>query len=336
LTIKDVAKVCGVSVSTVSRVLNNHPNVSAAIREKVLTVMQELHYVPNNSARDLVKSPVDAIGLVVRGVGNPFFTGVIHAIEEACEHAGYTMILDQIRSGEDELRAGAELARSRRLRGLILLGGCYDYTPEMIAPLGIPFVCCSFTNSFGSLRTDTYSSVSIDDQKEAYKIVRLLTEQGHRKIAVILDSVKDHSIGQLRYNGYCHALEDGEIPLDDELVEETTTFEMSGGYMAMTKLLARRDDFTAVFVISDAMAVAAMKALHDHGKRVPEDCSVVAIDGIDMSAYTIPTLTTLVQPQRQMGESAVRILVDMIEGRAENRHLLLDTTTREGGSVCAV
>ena len=333
MTIKDIAERCGVSVSTVSRVLNDHPDVSAANREKVMTVVRELHYVPNNSARDLVKSPSDAIGLVVRGVGNPFFSGVIRAIEEAIGSAGYTMVLHQIRSGEDELRAGAELARSKRLRGLILLGGRFDYTPELIAPLEIPFVCCTYTNSFGTLPSDTYSSVSIDDRKEAYKIVKMLTERGHRKIAVVLDSMHDHSISQLRYKGYCQALEDSGIPLDPELVEETVTFEMADGYAAIENLLARRDDFTAAFVISDAMAVAAMKALHDHGKRVPEDCSVVAIDGINMSAYFIPTLTTLVQPQKEMGENSVRILVDMIEGRAGNRHLLLDTVTRMGGSV---
>ena len=335
MTIKDIAERSGVSVSTVSRVLNNHPDVSAAVRERVLKVVQEFHYVPNNSARDLVRPKSDVIGLVVRGVGNPFFTAVIQAIEEACESAGYTMVLHQIRSGEDELRAGAELARSKRLRGLVLLGGQFDYTPEAVAALEIPFVCCTFTNSFGTLPQGTYSSVSIDDRKAAYKIVKMLTQRGHRKIAVLLNSTEDHSISQLRYKGYCQALEECGIQLDRELVEETITFEMSDSYAGMKNLLARRDDFTAVFAISDAMAVAAMKALHDQGKRVPEDCSVVAIDGIDMSAYTVPTLTTLVQPQKEMGQEAVRILVDMIEGRAGNRHVLLETTTREGGSVCA-
>lgn len=336
MTIKDVAERCGVSVSTVSRVLNNHPDVSEAIREKVMAVVQELHYVPNNSARDLVKPKSDAIGLVVRGVGNPFFTGVIRAIEHTITEAGYTMVLHQIRSGEDELREGAELARSKRLLGLILLGGCFDYTPEQTVSLGVPFVCCSFTNSFGTLRKDQFSSVSINDQKEAYRAVRMLTERGHKKIAVLLDSIRDHSISQLRYMGYCQALEESGIFLDSDLVEETVTYEMADGYAGMERLLKRRDDFTAVFVISDAMAVAAMKALHDHGKRIPEDCSVVAIDGIDMSAYMVPTLTTLVQPQEEMGESAVRILVDIVEGRAGNRHLLLETAPREGGSVCYV
>ena len=333
VTIKDIAERCGVSVSTVSRVLNNHPDVSAANRERVLAVVQELHYVPNNSARDLVKPAADSIGLVVRGVGNPFFTGIIRAMERMITEAGYTMVLHQIQSGEDELRAGAELARSKRLLGLILLGGCFDYTPEQTASLGVPFVCCTYTNSFGTLDRMEYSSVSIDDEQAAYRAVRLLTDHGHRKIGVILESVRDHSISQLRYKGYCQALQDAGIPLDPELVEETVTYEMADGYAGMERLLKRRRDLTAVFAISDAMAVAAMKALHDHGKRVPEDCSVVAIDGIDMSAYFVPTLTTLVQPQQELGENSVRILVDMIEGRTGNRHLQLETQVRQGGSV---
>ena len=333
MTIKDIAERCGVSVSTVSRVLNNHPDVSAANRERVLAVVQELHYVPNNSARDLVKPAADSIGLVVRGVGNPFFTGIIRAMERMITEAGYTMVLHQIQSGEDELRAGAELARSKRLLGLILLGGCFDYTPEQTASLGVPFVCCTYTNSFGTLEGNDYSSVSIDDEQAAYRAVRLLTDHGHRKIGVILESVRDHSISQLRYKGYCQALQDAGIPLDPELVEETVTYEMADGYAGMERLLKRRRDLTAVFAISDAMAVAAMKALHDHGKRVPEDCSVVAIDGIDMSAYFVPTLTTLVQPQQELGENSVRILVDMIEGRAGNCHLQLETQVRQGGSV---
>ena len=333
MTIKDIAERCGVSVSTVSRVLNDHPDVSAANRARVLEVVRALHYVPNNSARDLVRPQSDAIGLVVRGVGNPFFTGVIHAVEDAIGRAGYTMVLHQIRSGEDEVRSGAELARSRRLQGLILLGGCFDYTPEQVALLDVPFVCCSYTNSFGELRPESYSSVTIDDRLEAYRAVRLLLERGHRRIGVLLDSTRNRSISQLRYMGYCRALEEAGIPPEESLVEETETFDMAAAYRGMTRLLERRGDLTAVFVIADSMAVAAMKAAYDAGRRVPEDCSVVAIDGIDISAYCVPTLTTLVQPQLEMGLEAVEILVDMIEGRGRNRHVVLDTALRAGGSV---
>ena len=332
VTIRDIAQRCGVSVSTVSRVLNSHPDVSEAVRERVLEAVREAHYVPNNSARDLVRPQSDSIGLVVRGIGNLFFSPVIHAVEQAVDAAGYTLVLHQIRSGEDELQAAASLARSKRLRGLVLLGGCFDYTPEDTAALDIPFVCCTYTNSFGTLQRAGYSSVSIDDQAEAYRAVRELTRRGHRRIAVLLDSVQDHSISELRYKGYCRALADSGIPLDPALVEETGAFDMASAYEGTRKLL-ERTDFTAVFIIADSMAVAAMKALCDGGKRVPEDCSVIAIDGVELSAYTVPTLTTLIQPTEELGDEAVRILLDMVEGRAGNRHVQLQTALRFGGSV---
>lgn len=333
LTIKDVASRCGVSVSTVSRVLNNHPDVSAAVRDKVMAVVKEVHYVPNNSARDLVKTKSDAIGLVVRGVGNPFFSEVIHAIEKQVEQAGCTLVLHQINSGEDELLTGASLSRSKKLQGLILLGGCFDYEPEKIAALGVPFVCCTFTNSFGSLDKEDFSSVYIDDQEEACRAVTNLIQKGHRKIAILLDSTNDRSISQLRYRGYCQALRDHGIEVEPELVEEVGTFKMAAAYDGMKRLMERRKDFTAVFVIADSMAVAAMKALHEGGIKVPEDCSIIAIDGIDMSLYSIPTLTTLVQPKEQLGVEAVKILLDMIGQQSGNRHVKLETSLRSGGSV---
>lgn len=333
MTIKDIAERCGVSVSTVSRVLNNHPDVSEAVRSLVMEVVKEVHYVPNSSARDLVKTKSDAIGLIVRGVGNPFFTEVIRTIEQMVGKAGYSLVLHQINSGEDELLAGASLSRSKKLQGLIFLGGCFDYDPEKTASLGVPFVCCTYTNSFGSLKKEDFSSVYVDDQEEAFRAVNTLVEKGHRKIAILLDSVHDRSISELRYQGYCKALEAGGIPLDPDLVEELGSYEMLDAYEGMNRLMDRRDDFTAVFAIGDALAVAAMKAMHDRGKKVPEDCSFIAIDGIDMSVYSVPTLTTLVQPKEQLGKEAVRILLDMIEKRGGNRHIKLSTTLRFGGSV---
>lgn len=333
MTIKDIAERCGVSVSTVSRVLNNHPDVSSGVREKVMQVIREVHYVPNNSARDLVRPQSNTIGLVVRGIGNPFFTEVIRSIENAVGQAGYTLIFHQIASGEDELGAGAALVQSKKLRGLILLGGCFDYSAEQIAVLKVPFVCCSYTNSFGGLGEDMYSSVTINDQKEAYKATEHLIRQGHRKIALLLDSKEDHSVAELRYRGYRQALADHGIPLEEGLVAETGKYEMASAYETMRQLLRRRKDITAVFAIADSMAIAAIKALSDEGWRVPEDCSVIAIDGITMSAYTVPTLTTLVQPAAKLGEDSVQILLDMVERHAENRHVELETTLREGGTI---
>lgn len=333
MTIKDIAQRCGVSISTVSRVLNNHPNVSMEVRNNVLTAMQEAHYIPNNSARDLVRPISDTIGLVVRGAENHFFDGVVRAVEKASRNAGYTMVMRNIRFNDDELREGAELVRSKRLRGLILLGGQFDYSPDATAMLGVPFVCCTYTNSFGKLRNDDYSSVTIDDREEAERAVEALIQNGHRKIAVLLNSTEDHSISQLRYMGYQSALQKAGVDVDRGLVAEVNSFRMPMAYDCMVELIRQRDDFTAIFAISDSMAMAAIRALHDCGKRVPEDCSVIAIDGIEPSAYMVPTLTTLAQPQEELGQCATKILVDMIEGRGKNCHVRLGTTFRQGESV---
>lgn len=335
MTIRDVAAYSGVSVSTVSRVLNGHPDVSDAVRSRVLDAVRTLHYIPNSSARDLIRPQSDVLSLIIRGVGNPFFTDVLQTVERAVNATRFSLISHHISSEGNEITAAAELARSKKLRGLILLGGCFDYTPEQVAGLEIPYVCCSFTNSFGTLNPSAFSSVSIDDQAEARRAVELLTRLGHRRIGILLKSTGDRSVSELRYRGYCQALAQAGIELDLNLIEETGSYSMAAAYEGVRRLLARRTDFTALFVIADAMAVAAMKALSDSGRRVPEDCSVIAIDGIEMSAYSSPTLTTLIQPQAEIGTEAVGILVDILEGRAQHRHIRVATALRAGGSICS-
>lgn len=331
--IKDIAARCKVAVSTVSRVLNNHPDVSEATRAKVLAAAAELHYVPNSSARDLAAGQANTIGVVVRGAENPFFTGIIRAIEQASSEAGYTMVLHQIKSGADEIAAAAGLAQAKRLRGIILLGGRYDYTRKDLSAITVPIVCCTFTNHFGDLDRSAFSSVSINDKGEAYRATKELIDRGHKKIAVVLDSVNDRSISERRYKGFCEAMADAGLTVDEDLVVETVDFSMGSAYERTRELLERRRDFTAMFVIADSMAIAAMKAISDAGLSVPQDISIIAIDGLEMSLYTVPTLTTLVQPQATLGSEAVRILVDVLDKGAACAHVRLETTLRPGGTV---
>ena len=208
MTIKDIAKLADVSVSTVSRVLNDRPDVSEDSRRRVRAVIEAHRYVPNNSARDLVKIRSDAVGLVVRGVQNPFYTDIIHAIEQKLDASGYTMVMRQIPSGDDEIQCGAVMEKEKRLRGIIFLGGRSDYSPEEVSLLGVPYVCCSYTNSYGTLPPESYSSVSIADEQEAYRAVSELYKNGHRRIAVLTAAPDDSSISQLRYLGYQRALRD--------------------------------------------------------------------------------------------------------------------------------
>ena len=334
MTIKDIARACGVSVSTVSRVLNNHPDVREAVRSQVLQEVERSGYIPNNSARDLVRSRSDAVGVVVRGTGNLFFSDMLKTISGELEQRGYTMVLHFIDSDADEVKAGAILEREKKLRGLLFLGGRFDYSPAELGLIGVPYVCCSYTNSFGSLNEQDYSSVCIDDYQTAYRAVEYLIDLGHRRIAALVPSCSDRSISELRYNGYRAALRDHGLAFDPALLMETGgCFEMPETYAGMCGLLERNVDFTAVFTLSDTTAMAAMKALQDHGRRVPEDVSVIAIDGLAVSAYTNPTLTTMVQPAEAMGRESVRILLDRLERSGAAAHLRLEAPIREGASV---
>ena len=336
MTIKDIARLCGVSVSTVSRVINDRPDVSPAVRAAVLEAVRKSNYIPNNSARVLVSSSSDAVGLVVRGLSNPFYSDIIKVIGRSIDEAGYTMVMQQIGSREDEIQCGAVMEREKKLRGIVFLGGRSDYTAEELRPITVPFVCCSYDNSFGSLGADRLSTVSIDDGQTAYRAVSRLCALGHRRIAALVSETDDRSISELRYRGYAKALREFGLEPDPALVASAGSFGMRDAYEATMRLLDSGAEFTAIFCISDMMAIAAIKALEDRGRSVPGDCSVIGIDGLEFSEYTRPTLTTLVQPRERMGAESVRILLDMIEGRGGNRQVMLETELRPGASVRAV
>lgn len=333
MTIKDIARLCGVSISTVSRVLNDRPDVSEENRRRVLAVVESTNYIPNNSARDLVKTKSDAIGLVVRGVSNPFYTHIIRAIEEKIDEGGFTMVMQQIGTCDDEVKCGAMMERDKRLRGIIFLGGRSDYSPAELAALNVPFVCCSYANHYGTLSENAYSSVSIADEEEAYRAVKELYDNGHRRIAALISRADDHAISQLRYQGYVKALRESGIELDEQLVISAGTFDIYDSYRAVEKKLRDGADFTAIFSIADNMAIGAMRALREAGKKVSEDCSVIAIDGLEVSEYIDPPLATLCQPMEEMGRRSVEILLELIAGTGENRQETLPTSYRTGASV---
>lgn len=330
MTIKDIAKLAGVSVSTVSRVLNNHPDVSEAAKEKVISVVKEHNYIPNTSARDLGKTSSDNIGVIVRGISNPFYTKILTAIGASIERAGYTMVMQQIPEDDDEILAAATMERDKRLLGLILLGGNLDYSQEQISTITVPIVCCTFTNQYGNLEKKSYSSVCIDDEANAYKAVEYLYKEGHRKIAVLLPAPDDGSVSQIRYAGYKRAIKDFGLKEDSDLTISTHSFNIADAYSTMKDWLKSENDFTALFAISDSMAMGAMKALKESGISVPKDVAVIAIDGIEASDYTNPVLSTLCQPMEELGIESVKVLVDIINKGKEHRHIILPTTLREG------
>ena len=330
MTIKDIARKCGVSVSTVSRVINNHEYVNEDVREHVLAVIREEHFVPHSGAVGLVKPQKDTIGIVVRGTDNMFFNSMLPIFEQTAHQYGFSVIAHQIKSHDNEVLAAASFAKGNNLKGVILLGGSSEHTENEMGMLSVPFVCCTFRNVVDD---KVYPYVGIDDEAEAFRAVTELLKRGHRRIAVLIPAMDDSSVSELRFSGYRKALREYGIEVDHDLVVETSSFSAESAYERMKALIESGADFSAAFVISDYMAIAAMKAANEMGKRIPEDCAFIAIDGIEISNYMIPTLATMVQPCREIAEKSIEILFGLISGQPVNAVNPVQAVFRAGGSL---
>ena len=214
MNIKDIAKLAGVGVSTVSRVLNNHPDVKQSTREKVLEVIKESNYIPNNSARILKQINTKNIGVLVKGVFNPFFSEIVNNIGSAISKSEYTMVLQQndFTFGDDFDTLQAFI-KEKRLQGVICLGLNFEtITKENVNSLDVPVVLTS--GSYGEF-TEGYSTVGINNVKAAYEATKYLIELGHKKIAVMIGEENDIGISWTRLKGYKKAMAEYNIPFFD-------------------------------------------------------------------------------------------------------------------------
>ncbi len=335
ITIKDIARICGVGISTVSRALNNHPDINPETRAKIMEVVEEYNFVPNNSARNLKITDSKTIAILVKGISNPFFMKMIKVMEDEIQKKKYSLVLHHVDANEDEVDVAIELEKEKRLRGIIFLGGYFTHTKEKLERLQVPFVLSTITMTNGY--SGNYSSVAVDDVKESFKMVDYLCRLGHKKIATITAAEQDESIGKLRNKGYEMALAANGIALDKQLVyymdDQIDSYTMENGYAVMKKLLASGREFTAVYAISDTLAIGACKALLEAGRRIPEDISVAGFDGIDMSYFYSPTITTIQQPFEDMAEETVTVLFNVIRKKAEHQHKIFDARLCVGGST---
>ncbi len=323
VTIKDIARLCGVGVSTVSRALNDHPDINPETKEMIMRVISEHHYIPNNSARNLKRSESNKIAVLMKGITNPFFHGMIKVLEREVEREKYSFLLQHVDEEEDELNVALELEKEKKPCGIIFLGGTIGHTEEKLKQLNTPFVLCTIGLEKG-IEKSLYSSVSIDDVKEAVNMVSYLIRMGHERIAFVAAREDDTAIGHMRLEGYKKALSEHGIPFCRELVlypeKGCNPYSMENGYRVVKQFLESGVPATAFFVISDNTAFGVCKAISEAGKRVPEDYSVAGFDGIEMGRYYCPALTTVSQPCDEMAKESVEILFDLIEGRSGNRH----------------
>lgn len=315
LTIVDIAKICGVGVTTVSRAINNHPDISEETKQMIMQVVKENNYVPNNNARNLKRTVSKTIAVLIKGLHNPFFIKMIDLFEQGIKDKKYSFILHQVYEHQDEIDVAIELIKEKKLRGIIFLGGYLSHSKEKLELLTVPYVLCTVGLS-SDFDDYNYSYVSIDDYSESYKMVDYLCKLGHKRIALISAPMRDRSIGQLRFLGYRQALIDNGIALDERLVRpmkpHLISYSMENGYVVTKEMLEQGIEFTALFAISDSLAIGASKALLEVGRSIPEDCSIAGFDGLDMAYYYHPSITTIRQPIGEMAEEAIKILFDMI------------------------
>lgn len=336
VTIKDVARLCGVGVSTVSRAINNHPDINGETKEKIMRVIAECGYIPNNSARNLKRVESKTIAVLMKGITNPFFNRMVKIFEDMIVRRRYSILIHHVDEEEDEVTAALRLEKEKKPCGLIFLGGMPEHEEDKLCQIKAPFVMCAFSLS-PKIDKTVYSSVSIDDVKAACEMVSYLISQGHRRIAMAAARKEDASVGKMRLDGYKKALKEHKIPYREELViyqnPDEPPYSLSGGYEAAKRFLKSGQEATAIFAISDMMAFGICRALRDSGKMVPDDVSVAGFDGIEMAEYYCPALTTMRQPCDQMARESVELLFDLMDGRCENRQKVFAAELSVGESV---
>lgn len=327
ITIKDIARKCGVSVSTVSRAINNYPGINRATKDKIMQVIKENQFIPNNSARNLKRLESNAIVVLIKGINNPFFQPMISILENMINNRKYTFILQKVNNNEDEVERALEIVLEQKPKGIIFLGGYFNHTYEKLKQLDTPCIIGT-VGDIDEKNGDICSSVHVDNIRESYKIVDYLCKSGHKRIAMFAAGMDDKSISYQRLEGYKQALKAHGLQIHPELIRYTKgnedPYTMQRGYRDMKKLLEDNLDFTAIYAISDTVAIGICRALIEEGKKVPEDYSVVGFDGLDMGSYFIPTITTVKQPVEEMAKAIAEILFDTIENNSPPRHEIFD------------
>lgn len=324
-TIKDIARICGVGVSTVSRAINNHPDINPATKEMIIKVIKDHNFIPNNSARNLKRSDAKAIAVLIKGITNPFFNNMIDIIEQETQRKKYSFILQRVEETENELNVAMELVKEKRLKGIIFLGGIITHSSEHLAMLNVPFVLS--TSGIVDEKESHWSCVSVDDFAESYKMTDYLCKLGHKRIAILAADRGDESIGRLRLEGYLKALKDNGLRPDEDIIShmdrERESYSMEAGYRLMKGLLEKDQGFTAIYAIADSLAIGACRAITEAGKEIPKDYSVAGFDGLEIGSYYTPSLTTVRQPVEEMARVTIDLLFSIIRKNGQHKKVVL-------------
>ena len=307
-SISDVARESGVSIFTVSAVINNKAHVGKNLRERVEDAIQKLNYRPNLIARSLSKQKTQTIGMIVPDRANPFFPMVVRGAEDAALKQGYNLLLCNSDDTLQKEESAIELLLSKRVDGILLTKAAGDFSPslrQMIKEVSVPFVLVMRT--YPQLTKDAVVS---DDYQGAYEAVCHLARSGRRRIGLISGPLKISNAKE-RWRGFRDALEESKLPYDPELVVEGD-YRTESGFRAGHALLSHRPD--GIYVANHLMTIGLLKAVEEMGLSCPEDFGLVSFDDYPWLGVFRPRLTTVELPKHQLGSEAADLLIQRIAG----------------------
>ena len=313
MTIKDIAKESGYAVGTVSRVLNKQPGVSEKAKKRIMEVVERHQFSLNNNAKYLKQQYNNGVAIIVKGIKNMLFSGLVETLQRLVKEKGYDCFIYYIREEDHEVEQALQICRDRQPIGLFFLGSNKENFHEKFEFIDIP--CVMVTNSAEGLPFENLSSVCIDDNNAAKKAVEYLIQLGHEKIGILGGEMRHSNPAKARYEGCLEAFREHHISFNPKTQYACSYFSIESGYQSMVELFNKNSEITAVFAMSDVTAIGAMRAIRDFGLRVPEDISVVGFDGIEMGQYMVPKLATIRQPGAVMAERCVEILLDYIRDK---------------------
>ncbi|MFJ5762339.1 LacI family DNA-binding transcriptional regulator [Neobacillus sp. NPDC093182] len=315
--IQQVAKRAGVSVATVSRVLNGQNTVSAKTRMKVEEAIKKLNYEPSLLGRNLRTSESRLLLILIPTISNPFYLEIIKGIEQVAISQNYNILLCETDSNPEKENIYFDLVRKKMADGIISMDPAVNVeTLKKLAENYAIIQCSEYEDCTG------IPYVTIDNEEASYRAVKHLIQIGHNKIALI-NADEKYLFARQRKMGYKRALEENGITLKNEYIIPAQQLGFENGQHAMKKILNLQDRPTAVFAVSDLLAIGALKEINAAGLHVPNDIAVVGFDKIDFSNMTNPTLTTIAQPMHKMGTVAARMLIEKIKGE-EVESIILD------------
>ena len=306
--IQQVAQKAGVSVATVSRVLNHAAAVNPKTRMKVEMAIKELNYEPSMLGRNLRNSESRLLLVLIPRISNPFYTEVIKGIENIAITNQYHILLCETDTKPERENIYFNMVKNKLADGIILMDPAINRQKIHELAEHHPIILCSEYEEDGSI-----PYVTIDHELAAYQAVKHLIKIGNKKIALINTDEK-FLYARQRRKGYERALKEFDIPIRDEWIYRTEQLDFEDGVHAMRMLLRQNEKPTAVFAVSDTLAIGALKEIKTNGLQVPEKIAVVGFDKIPFSNMTNPTLTTIAQPMYKMGCTAANMLINRIKG----------------------